>query len=121
MLVGVLYFSETENPIKVNDWGKISPSNVPAKIATLHQVDINQVKSINTNDFFEKLSKSADPRDEVMVQNAQKIANFYQLIKENLRDIQVYRAEGSSRIPVIIVGFTTDGACIAFETLAVET
>ncbi|MBB6239506.1 hypothetical protein HDC90_004159 [Pedobacter sp. AK013] len=121
LLVGVLYFTESESPFKVADWGKIPPAQLLQKIAAQYHSAPSNLKQLDHVTFFNHLISKVDASDAPMVENARKIALFYASLKQNLSNIQVIRVEGSNSIPVLITGYLPDGSCVVIETLAVET
>lgn len=121
LLLGVLYFSESESPFKAADWGKITPAELLQKIAIQYQSDPSSLKQIDQAVFFDRLISKVDASDAPMVENAGKIAALYTFLKQNLSNITVTRVEGASKIPVLIAGYLPDGTCIVIETLAIET
>ncbi|WP_443944770.1 nuclease A inhibitor family protein [Pedobacter sp. AW1-32] len=121
LLAGVLYFSESENPFTVSDWGKISPSDVHAQIAMRFDRKPENLKTLQPDAFFERIVQRADPSDHIVVEHAQKLAAFYQKIRSSLSNIQVTRVEGNVQIPILITGHTEDGTCVVAETLSIET
>lgn len=121
ILDGALYFSESENPFTVSDWGHVDASGLTAKIVSEQQAQPADLKQTDTSAFFQRISNSTDPSDEVLIQNAAKLQKLQQYLNDHLTDIQVTRVEGSSRIPVIITGYLPDNTCIAIQTVAIET
>jgi len=121
LLNGVLYFSESENPFIVSDWGKILVSDLPQQIAEHFDRRPEDLKRIEPDTFFEKIVHRADPSDRIVIEHAQKLAAFYQKIKFSLSNIQVTRVEGKVQIPILITGYTEDGTCLVAETLSIET
>lgn len=121
LLLGVLYFTESESPFKVTDWGKITPAELLQKIAIEYHAYPSNIKQIDQIAFFEHLISKIDPSDTPMVENALKIAALHTFLKQNLSNISVIRVEGASRIPVLITGYLPDGTCLVLETFAVET
>jgi hypothetical protein len=121
LLLGVLYFTESESPFKVADWGKVPPAALLQKIATQYQSAPSNLKQLDHAVFFDHLISKVDASDAPMVENAHKIEVFYTFLKQNLSNLTVIRIEGASRIPVLIIGYLPDGTCVVIETLAVET
>jgi hypothetical protein len=121
LLLGVLYFTESENPFKAADWGKIPPAELLQKIAVQYRSTPSNLKQLDHATFFNHLVSRIDASDAPMVENAHKITAFYSSLKQNLSNIQVIRVEGASRIPVLITGYLPDGNCVVVETFAVET
>ncbi len=121
LLVGVIYFSESESPFKVADWGKIPPATLQQEIASRYQSPLSDLKQIDHAAFFNHITSKVDAADTPMVENARKITELHNFIRQNLSNIQVTRVEGSSKITIIITGYLPDGSCLAIETFAVET
>lgn len=121
MIDGALYFSESEHPFTVSDWGAVAPGERNDKIAAMLQADPGSLKQVDPAGFFERLGRSSDPGDEVLVQNAAKLNKLFTYLQEQLSDITVTRAEGSSRIPIVITGYLPGQSCIAIQTTAIET
>lgn len=121
LLLGVLYFTESESPFNTADWGKITPAELLQKIAAQYHSAPSNLKQLDHAAFFNHLVSKVDESDAPMVENARKIAAFYSSLKQNLSNIQVIRVEGGSRIPVLITGYLPNGNCVVVETFAVET
>lgn len=121
LLLGVLYFSESESSFKVSDWGKIPPAALQQEIASHHQSALSSLKQVDHTAFFNHITSKVDAADAPMVENAHKITGLHNFIRQNLSNIQVTRVEGSSKVPIIITGYLPDGSCLAIETFAVET
>ncbi|SDC49276.1 nuclease A inhibitor family protein [Pedobacter soli] len=121
LLLGVLYFSESESPFKVSDWGKIPSAALQQEIASRYQSALSNLKQVDQSAFFNHITSKVDAADAPMVENARKITELHNFIRQNLSDIQVTRVEGSSKVPIIITGYLPDGSCLAIETFAVET
>ncbi|QXU42870.1 nuclease A inhibitor family protein [Pedobacter sp. D749] len=121
LLSGVLYFTESENPFKVINWGKILPDGILNKIAVQYQADLSNLKQLDADAFFHHIVSKVDPSDAPMVENARKIKAIQLFLNQNLSHLQVIRIEGASRIPVLIIGYLSDGSCLAIETFAIET
>lgn len=118
---GMIYFSESEAPFTVDNWGNIPGNALSQNIAAKYNADPSQLKMLEVNSFLGHLIAKADPTDIPMMENAKKIKAFYEYVKENLSDLRVYRIEGSARIPIIIIGYLADGSCVAIQTKAIET
>lgn len=118
---GALYFSESENPFTVSDWGHVAPDALASKIVSEQQADPAHLKQADASVFFQRITRSTDPADEVLTQNAAKLQKLQQYLNDHLSDIQVTRIEGTSRIPIIITGYLPDNTCIAIQTVAIET
>ena len=121
LLLGVLYFTESESPFTVTNWGKIPPEQLLQKIAEAYQSPPGNLKQLDQHAFFQHLTSKVDATDAVMVENAHKVEEIHTFLVQNLSDIQITRVEGTSRIPVLITGYLPDGTCLVIETFAVET
>lgn len=121
LLLGVLYFTESESHFTVADWGKTAPLQLKQKIANRYQAPLSDLKALDHSAFFKHLTSKIDTSDAPMAANAQKIAEVYSFLKQNLSGIQVFRVEGATKIPVLITGYLPDNTCIVIETFAIET
>jgi len=121
LLLGVLYFTESESPFTVTNWGKIPPEQLLQKIAEAYQSPPGNLKQLDQHAFFQHLTSKVDATDAVMVENVHKVEEIHTFLVQNLSDIQITRVEGTSRIPVLITGYLPDGTCLVIETFAVET
>lgn len=117
---GILYITESEYPLTLEEWGVIPPASLPEKIAAQHQVTENVLKTIAAPVFFRQIEQSADPNDAPIAANAAKFKALYQFLQENLSDLLVTRVETGTSIPVYITGFLSDANCIVLHTTAIE-
>ncbi|NML38817.1 hypothetical protein HHL17_16540 [Chitinophaga sp. G-6-1-13] len=117
---GILYYSESENPLTIESWGRLPVAEITGKIATRHQVEPNVVKTISPTDFFNEVERAPDPNDAPIVENAQKFKALHQFLKEHFTGIQVVRVEDGTSIPVYIVCHQPDETCVALVTTAIE-
>lgn len=117
----LLYYSESEYPFSVEQWDLASIDELPAKIASLTQSDLNQQRVIAHADFFHKMTRIVDPNDKPLIENAQKAKELYQYLQEEFKTIQVIRVEGNSVIPIFIAGLLPGGNCVVLRTTAIET
>ncbi|NSL88355.1 nuclease A inhibitor family protein [Chitinophaga solisilvae] len=117
---GVLYFSESEYPLTVEDWGVVPAGELTARIAALNSVSADLLKDVPEETFFRNIITAADPGDRVIVENAQRFQALQQWLKSNLADVRITRVETGTSIPVYITGHLEDGTCIALTTTAIE-
>lgn len=117
---GILYFSESEYPLTIEQWGVVPPMEVQPKIAALNNVSADVLKPVAADAFFSHIITAADPNDTPVVENAQKFKALQQFLQENLTNIQVTRVEAGSSIPIYITANQADGTCIALITTAIE-
>lgn len=119
-ITGILYYSESEYPLTIEQWGLLPATAVTGKIAALHGVGVDVVKPMDPADFFSQTERVADPNDAPMVENAQKFKALHQFLNEHFTGIGVIRVENGTRIPVYIVCHQPDNTCIALATTAIE-
>ncbi|WP_143306551.1 nuclease A inhibitor family protein [Chitinophaga vietnamensis] len=119
-IAGILYFSESEYPLTIEQWGPLPATEVAHKIAAIHNVDQHVVKPVDASEFFAQIERSADPNDTPIVENAQRFKALHQFLNDHLASIQVHRVENGTTIPVYITGNQPEGACIALATTAIE-
>lgn len=117
---GILYYSESEYPLAIEQWGLLPAAATMGKIASRHQVEPGIVKSVSPADFFSEVERVPDPNDAPIVENAQKFKVLHQFLNEHFTSIQVVRVENGASIPVYIVCHQPDGTCIALATTAIE-
>ncbi|QJB37272.1 hypothetical protein HF324_05165 [Chitinophaga oryzae] len=117
---GILYYSESEYPLTIEQWGVLPAAAVPAKIAALHAVDANVVQPMDPAVFFHQAERVSDPNDAPIAANAQKFKALHQFLNEHFTGLQVVRVENGTRIPVYIVCHQPDGTCVALATTAIE-
>ncbi|MEC5143248.1 nuclease A inhibitor family protein [Chitinophaga sp. 212800010-3] len=119
-ITGILYYSESENPLTIEQWGPLPVAEVTGKIAAQHQVEPNVIKPISPADFFNEVERAPDPNDAPIVENAQRFKALHQFLNEHFTGIQVIRVENGTSIPVYIVCHQPDGTCVALATTAIE-
>lgn len=120
LIAGVWYISESENPFTFEDMGRITNEAVLKEIAAENNAPAEEIKRVAPDVFFEKIERTADPADALIVKNASRIKTMYNWLKENLTNIEVYRVESGVRVPVYITGFLPDGNCVAIKTFSIE-
>lgn len=119
-IAGILYFSESEYPLTLEQWGTLPATELAKKIATLNKVEPATLKAVKEEDFFNEIERTADPNDTPIVENARKFKALHQFLKENLTNIQVTRVEGGTNVPLYITGYRPDGTCVALLTTSIE-
>jgi len=117
----LLYFSESEAPLVIENLGQLPKDQLNAKLTELNSETPGTLKTIDQDVFFDYLVKRADPGDHFMVDNANKFIAIHTYLKENFSDIQVSRIEGGVNVPIIITAYQPDGSCISLSTYAIET
>lgn len=117
---GILYFSESEYPLTIEQWGVLPAAEVHGKIAALNNVSADVLKAVDEEAFFNHIMTAADPNDALITANAQKFNALRQFLRENFNSLQITRVEAGARIPIYITGHQADGTCIALATVAIE-
>ena len=122
-LQGLWYMSESEAPLTPQSLGNLRKDQLDEKITGLFTPESSSL-TLNKLDpavFFNDIVAAADPADQIIVQNAAKFTELYAYLKNNSTDINVFRLEGESNIPIIITSLFPDGEVIAISTYSIET
>lgn len=117
---GLFYLSESEAPLVIEKLGALPKEQVNAKIAELNAAAPETLIAVEPASFFEKILKSADPNDDIVLANANKFQELHTFLKSNFSGIQVTRIEDGVKVPIIITAFLPDNTCIALSTYAIE-
>jgi hypothetical protein len=117
---GLFYLSESEAPLVIEKLGALPKEQLNAKIAELNAAAPEALINVKPEDFFDKILKSADPNDEIVLANANKFQELHTFLKGNFSGIQVIRIEDGVKVPIIITAFLPDNTCIALTTYAIE-
>lgn len=117
---GLFYLSESEAPLVIEKLGALPKEQLNAKIAELNAAAPETLINVKPEDFFEKILKSADPADDIVMANAHKFQELHTFLKDNCSGIQVTRIEDGVKVPIIITAFLPDDTCIAVTTYAIE-
>ncbi|MEE1947069.1 nuclease A inhibitor family protein [Pedobacter sp. KR3-3] len=116
----LLYFSESESPYTITVWTDVQPHQLAEQIAASQPTNA-QLKPVDFHLFFEQLVNRVDPSDSVLIENAKRTSRLKDFLQTNLSQLQVFRAEGSSAIPIFIAGFLPNQSCVLLQTKAIET
>ncbi len=119
-LDGLLYFSESEAPLLSEKLGPLGEEELRAKIAMQNDKDPQSLSSIDPAAFFSDILNQADPGDRVIMENAQKFGELYTFLKNNCSNLQVFRLEGGTRVPIIITAVLPDQDTLSLSTYAIE-
>ncbi|AOM77275.1 nuclease A inhibitor family protein [Pedobacter steynii] len=117
---GLFYLSESEAPLVIEQLGALSKEQVSTKIAELNAAAPDALVTVEPDAFFEKILKSADPNDDIVIANANKFQELHSFLKSNFSGIQVTRIEDGVKVPIIITAFLPDNTCVALNTYAIE-
>lgn len=118
-LDGLLLMSESEAPLTAENMGQMSEKDLLDKLTAEHG-ETASVNVIPAADFFDKISRTADPNDQIVTANAERFQQLYTYLKEHTTEIEVIRVEGEVQVPVIITALQADGSRLALSTYAVE-
>lgn len=117
---GLLFGSETDAPFEVVSW-KRQGELTPAKLLQLTEHSPDAPVELRTVDeFFAIATQEEDWHDQEKRETVQKFQNLVGLLKQNLSQLQVYRA-GTINIDAYIVGVTEGGEWAGLSTKMVET
>lgn len=121
LINGLLYISESENPLELLPWNAGNMNDLLQQIATYTKVAESQLQKVAPDSFFGAIQKMADPADEVIMAYANRYRELRTFLEHNLKDLQVIKA-GNVQVHVFIVGFTNEeGKAVVLHTIAVET
>lgn len=121
LIDGLLYLSESESNFDAFELCDIA-SEADLKAALLKEKGLEQteVATGDAVDFFVKLIQMADPNDEFMMEQKSKFEVLQTFLKDNFKDIQLYRA-GKTQVHIFITATNGDGNYLVLHTLSVET
>lgn len=121
---GLLYFSESNFPVKPFNIYVSHESEIPTFIASHVKVEKKFVKNVDAQVFFGRfeLYLSYGGPDEIMNENARNFIDLYTFLKDHFRQIFVYRIEqpGKALVPLFIIAQYKNGYA-GLQTIAVET
>lgn len=117
---GLYYISETDAEISSFTGGK---ANAVTKEEILTQTKISldtPVEERNFDELFTRLTEIQDWFGDEERQTAQKFADLRDLLKNNLRDLKVFKI-GKIELEVYVVGLDAESVLTGIKTKAVET
>lgn len=117
---GLLYMSESDYPFEVIRWDgseQLSPEYL-LRVAGGHYSA--KVEETTVEKFFRVAAGEQEWKDGAQLELARKYQLLLKLLKENLKDIKVYRV-GEINISVYVVGMSEDGSWLGVATRVVET
>jgi hypothetical protein len=112
--------SESDYPFEVFLWDDLT-SITPEELCpqTGHSPD-TPVKVVELDRFCKRAVKEEDWHNEEESAEVKRYQALVEALKQNLKDIQVYRV-GECEIDIYIVGVTASGCLMGLSTKAVET
>lgn len=117
---GLLFMSESEYPFEVFLWEGVAPVT-PQKVVqqTNHPQD-TPIKIVGFDDFFQVATTVEDWHEEEEKATVKRFQTLVQTLKDNLRNLQVYRL-GNIEVNIYVVGETPTGDLAGISTQVVET
>lgn len=115
----LLYISESENPWVLEDLDNKTEEEIQQWISSLHNGE--PAIEVNPDDFFDRyITSQKMSGDEVMIADADRYEQLYQLLKSSSNKIQVWRC-GKIQVGVYVVIITEDGQSLVLKTTSIET
>jgi hypothetical protein len=119
---GLLYLSESDYPfdvvyIKMDNNAPLSTETLPAVLSLPAEAAIEET---DLGSFLNPMSFPADAHDEQMQQDAIRFRQLEATLRNELKDIQVFRV-GEIQIEVYILGYTEEGSLAGLHTTVIET
>ena len=117
---GLLYMSESDYPFEVISWNgseQLSPGYLRRAVGTDSTATIEET---TVEEFFRVPAGEQEWKDAAQLQLARKYQGLLKLLKENLKDIKVYRVD-EINIGVYVVGRSAEGNWLGVSTRVVET
>ncbi|OJW81863.1 MAG: hypothetical protein BGO69_15320 [Bacteroidetes bacterium 46-16] len=117
---GMLYISESDFELDVQDWGKQDRASALGKIKERPNVDAENIFELNAAVFFDQTINALDPNDDFAAKLAQQYKDLYAYLKGTFHEIYVYRT-GKIQVQVYVVCLSLEGDCFVLHTTSVET
>jgi len=119
---GLLMMSESEYPFEVINW--VGAGKEPIAIKKILQLTNHPqdslIEEVELEHFFRNCAFEQEWHDEHQKQEVVKFQTLLNALKDNLKEIKVYRV-GSTSIDVYIIGKTATGDLAGLSTKAIET
>jgi len=115
---GMVYISESDFELDVQDWGQPDESAVSKKISQFSGTD--NIETVTAEAFFDKTINALDPGDEFAASLAKQYETLRKYLQNNFKEVKVYRS-GKIQVHIFICCFTETGECFAVHTISVET
>jgi hypothetical protein len=116
----LLWFSESEYPFEIFQWGKGVDSTSETLITGGREESDTAIETISLGDFFAPALEIADWYGEEELADVKRYQDLKTTIESNLDQVQVFRV-GEVEITVYILGKTPEGDMVGLKTLVVET
>jgi hypothetical protein len=118
---GLMMMSESEYPFEVINWGsKCEPLTTQKILQITNHSQDELVEEVELEYFFKNIAFEQEWHDEHQKQEVVKFQTLLNILKNNLKEIQVYRV-GTTNIDVYIIGKTSTDELIGLSTKAIET
>jgi len=117
---GMLYISESDYELDVQDRGKQDRESLLKEIAKERSIDVTEVEQLEADAFFDKTINALDPSDEFAAGLAEQYKALYAFLKGSFNPVFVFRA-GKIQMHIYIACFTAVGDCFVLHTISVET
>ena len=117
---GLLYISETDAPLTPFFWPSEAKILTPELVAQLAKLpDKTKIETRTLDEFFKPFATEEDWMNDDEKAEVRKVGELAKALKDNLRDITVYRA-GEIKIDVFVAG-KVEGGFAGVATKVVET
>lgn len=114
------YISETDAEISAFDGGKSNAISAEIILDRTNAEKDAKVEKRDFDEFFERLTKIQDWFEVEETDNANRFAYLRDLLKNNLRDLTVYKV-GEVQIKIYAAGLDAEDDLFGIQTEAVET
>ncbi len=117
---GLIYISEIDANIEpfVGSKADIVTSDTALKYAGKDAAA--PIEERDFEEFFKRLTTVREWHRDVEIEKAKKFQVLYELLKEDLRQIKVFRV-GRIRLDIFVIGLDKYGSVVGVKTQAVET
>lgn len=116
---GLLMTSESEYPFEVINWGKCELTTQKILQITNHPQD-SVVEQVELEYFFRNIAFAQEWHDEHQKQEIVKFQTLLDVLKDNLKEVKVYRI-GSTSVDVYIIGEAANQDLVGLSTKVIET
>jgi hypothetical protein len=119
---GLFMMSESEYPFELISWdgGGQEPLTTQKILELTNNSPDSVVEEVELDYFFRNCAFEKEWHDEIQKEEVKKFHNLLQTLKDNLKEIKVYRV-GVTNIDVYIIGKNLDGNITGVSTKLVET
>ena len=119
LTANLLWMSEADYPFEVFIWDEQTITPEQLKEKTGHSLDC-PVEATEIDKFFKRAVKEEDWHNEEEAAEVKRYQELVERLKQNLKDIQVYRL-GKVEVDIYIIGVTANAHIAGLSTKAVET